>query len=320
MRQGFLFRLQPFHLEVPVRKALTLIFPLILTLGLLLGACNANHSITLADGLGREVILEEPAQRIVSLAPSNTEILFAIGAGAQVVGRDEFSNYPAEALDLPSVGGSWGEYNQEAILALEPDLVLASELNPPELIQQLAELGLTVYQLPNPSDLEGLYTNLETVGRLTAHEAEAATLADNLKDRAAAVLAAVATVETVPVVFYELDASDPQAPWTAGPGTFIDTLLSLAGGRNAAAGLEGAWVQLSLEALLGMDPDIILLGDSNYGITPQSVAARPGWESLKAVQNNQVFEFNDDLVSRPSPRLVDGLEALARLLHPEAFE
>ncbi|HEX7620881.1 MAG TPA: ABC transporter substrate-binding protein, partial [Anaerolineales bacterium] len=121
-----------------------------------------SNSITLTDGLNRKITLAGPAQRVVSLAPANTEILFATSAGAQVVGRDETSDYPAGALTLPTIGGYSG-FNLEAIVALHPDLVLAGGINTPELVASLEQLGLTVYFLPNPARLEDMYTNLETV-------------------------------------------------------------------------------------------------------------------------------------------------------------
>ncbi|MEW6716923.1 MAG: cobalamin-binding protein [Chloroflexota bacterium] len=276
--------------------------------------------ITLTDDLERQVSLVSQPQRVVSLAPSNTEMLFALGAVDQVVGRDEFSDYPPETVELQSVGGGWGEYNMEAIIALNPDLVLAAEINTPEQVQALEELGLTVFMLGNPTDLEGMYDNLMTVAILTGHVEEANNLITSLKERVADVLATVATSQERPSVFYELDASDPNIPWTAGPGTFIDILINMAGGKNIGAMLEGAWAQISIEALVEQDPDIILLGDSAYGITPEMIVERAGWESLSAVLNNLVYPFDDDLVSRPGPRLVDGLETLAELLHPELFK
>ncbi len=135
---------------------------------------------TFQDGLGRMVILPSPAQRIVSLTPSGTEILFAVGAGAQVVGRDAFSDYPAEAANVQDIGGSWGEYNLEAIVALTPDIVLAGEINTPELVAALEDLGLTVYFMANPLTLEDMYASLEFIGALTGHEAESAELVQSL--------------------------------------------------------------------------------------------------------------------------------------------
>jgi iron complex transport system substrate-binding protein len=279
----------------------------------------AAQPITLTDGLGRMVSLPAPAQRVVSLAPSNTEILFAIGAGGQMVGRDMFSDYPPEAVTLPDIGGSMGEYNLEAILALQPDLVLAGGINPPELIAALEQLGLTVYFLPNPLTLEEMYLNLETVGALTGRQAETAALVESLRERVAAVDRAIAGVTDRPTVYYELDATDPSRPYTAGAGTFVDALITRAGGTNVAGQIETPWVQIDIETLLTYDPDLILLGDAAWGESAETVAARPGWGALSAVQSGAIYPFDDDLVSLPGPRLVDGLEALARLFHPALF-
>jgi iron complex transport system substrate-binding protein len=282
----------------------------------------ASVAETFTDGLGREVSLTLPAQKIVSIAPSNTELIFAVGAGTQLVGRDTFSDYPAEALALPDLGSGYPSYNVEAIIALAPDLVLASPLTASEQIQSLADQGLSVYVLPNPKTLDDLYLNLLTVGKLTGHEAEATALVNSLQARVKSITEKTASVQEKPLVFYELDASqDANAPWTTGPGTFMEMLLGLAGARNAGSVLQGEWATISLEELLQQDPDFILLGDALYGgVTPEAVAARPGWETLTAVKEGRVYEFDDNTVSRPGPRMVDGLEALAKLLHPELFK
>jgi iron complex transport system substrate-binding protein len=293
---------------------------------LILSACapavpaKEAAGLTLTDGLGRTVTLASPAQRVVSLAPSNTEILFALGAGDMVVGRDQFSDYPAEAKTIASVGGSMGEYSLEAIAALKPDLVLASELNSPELVASLEKLGLTVYYLSNPKTFEELYTNLETVATLTGRDATK--LTDSLKARVTAVDEKIVPLSSRPSVFYEVDATDPSKPYTAGVGTFINLIINRAGGANITelAGITDPYPQVGLELLVVTPPDIIILGDSMWGTTPEVVAGRPGWESLLAVTEGRVFPFDDNLVSRPGPRLVDGLEALAKLLHPDAFK
>ncbi len=302
-------------------------FFLFLALLFLLAACGPKAAqgtdsavISMADGLERQVTLESPAQRVVSLTPATTEILFAIGAGSQVVGRDLFSDYPPEALSAMDIGGSWGEYNLEAIVALEPDLVIAGGINPPELVSSLEGLGLTVYFLANPLTLEEMYINLEIIAQLTGREEEAADLIETLKARVAAVDEKVAPLSYAPTVYYELDATDPTKPYTAGPGTFVDLLIARAGGINIGSELQGQWAEISLEQLIVSDPAIIILGDSIYGETPEKVAARPGWEVLTAVRDGTVFPFDDDLVSLPGPRMVDGLEGLARILHPEVFE
>lgn len=284
-------------------------------------ATPTSAGVVVTDSEGKEFRLEQPAQRIISLAPSNTEILFALGAGAQVVAREDFSNYPPEAGSLPSVGGSMMNYNLEEITKQQPDLILASPLTPAEALTAMQAITPNIFVVPNPKDLEGLYTNLLNVGTLTGRSSEAEALVSDLRARAKAVADKVATVTEKPVVFYELDATDPAKPWTAGPGTFIDLLITLAGGQNLGASLTGEYAQLSQEELLVKNPDIILLGDALYGgITPESVAARPGWDAIAAVKNGRVETFNDDLVSRPGPRMIDGLEALAKALHPDLFK
>lgn len=293
---------------------------------LLMAGCAApgnngqTGAITLQDGLGREVVLSGAAQRIVSLSPSVTETLFAVGAGEQVVGRDSFSNYPAEAGSIQDVGGSMGNYSMETIASLQPDLVIAAEINTPEQVKALEDLGLTVYYLANPTTLDKIYDLVATVGTLSGHKDEADTLNAGLLARVQAVEETIAKAEDRPLVFYELDGTDASKPWTPGPGSFMDELIRAAGGENAAAGLTSAWAQISIEELLVQDPDYILLGDAIWGVTPEQVAARAGWEELTAVKEGRVLPFNDDLVSRPGPRLVDGLEELARLIHPELYK
>lgn len=280
---------------------------------------QTTYPLTITDGLQRTITLDAPAQRIVSLAPSNTEILYAIDAGAQMVGRDPLSDYPAEALFVADIGDTFIQLNTELIISLEPDLVLAAEITPPEQVAQLEQLGVQVFWLANPKDFEGLYANLITVGQLTGHDQEAATVADSLRTRVATVQTALADVADKPIVFYEVDGlSDPNAPYTAGTGTFIDLVITMAGGTNAAAAVQG-YAQVSIEELLVQNPDFILLGDAAYGATPEAVAQRAGWSQLAAVQANQVLPFDDNLMSRPGPRLVDAVEQLAHLLHPDQF-
>jgi iron complex transport system substrate-binding protein len=280
---------------------------------------STNGPISLVDGLGRRVALASPAQRVVSLAPSNTEILFAVGAGSQVVGRDSFSDYPQAASAIQDIGGSMGNYNTEAILALKPDLVLAGGINSADQVAALEKVGLTVYYLANPSTLEEMYANLETVGQLTGRSAQAAQLVASLQARVKVVDEKISQIKNRPTVYYEVDATDPTKPYTYGPGSFGDLLIQRAGGTNIGDKLQGQFAQISLEQLVNANPTVVLLGDAAGGMTPAMFAARAGLQNLQAVQDHQVYVFNDDLISRPGPRLVDGLEALAKLLHPEFF-
>jgi cobalamin transport system substrate-binding protein len=315
---------------------------LVLVIGLLLGACAApvtsaspslapTQQATLAppsppaqpveavDGAGQTIRLPFPAQRIVSLAPSNTEILFALGAGGQMVGRDEFSDFPEAAKSLPSIATGMGKLNTEAVVALQPDLILAAEITAPDQVETLRGLGLTVFVVTNPDDFEALYANILAVGTVCGRDSQAASLAGELRDRVDAVGTKMATAKSTPRVFYELDGTDPTKPWTSGPGTFLDLLIRAAGGTNVGAVLSSQFAQISSEELVQQDPQVILLGDTAYGTTIESVLARPGWDAMSAVKEGAVHPFDDNLVSRPGPRMVDGLELLARLIHPELF-
>lgn len=284
-------------------------------------ATPAAGTVTITDSLGRQVTLAAPPQRVVSLAPSNTEIMFALDAGSLLVGRDDFSDYPPEALAVPSIGSLYPTVNAETVVALEPDLVLAAGITNPDDVQRLADLGLTVFATRINTTLEDVFHDILEVGTLVGRAAEAEALVGDLRARAEAVTAKTNVAQDRPKVFYEVDATEPASPWTAGPGTFMDQLITQAGGRNIGALLTEQYAQISLEQLVAEDPDVIVLGSSTYGgQTPETVAARVGWGEIKAVQAGAVYVFDDNLVSRPGPRVVEGLELLARLIHPKLFE
>ncbi len=277
-----------------------------------------SAGIELVDGLGRPVELSAPASRIVSIVPSNTEILFAVGAGGQTVGRDDFSDYPEAALEVTSIGSTFGDLNVEAILGLDPDLVLAGAITPPEQIQALEAVDLTVFAVINPVDFEGLFASIETVGVLTGHQTEASSLVQQLRDRYEQVLETVGDAQPVSV-FYEIDGSDPSAPWTTGAGTFQQMVFDLVAGQNIAADIQG-WGQLSLEEIVVRDPSVIIFGSGPFVPTSvESLGERAGWTGLQAVTNGRVYALDTDLIDLPGPRLVDGLEKLAAILHPDLF-
>ena len=275
-------------------------------------------TVAVLDDAQRTVEITGVPEQIISLAPSNTEILFALGLGDKVVGVTDFCDYPEEAQEIEKVG--YVEINLEKIVDLEPDLVLyiggAAQL---EKTQTMEDLGLTVLVLA-PSDIEGIFADIELVGRATGAEDEAADLVSELRARMDEVLSRVAQAERQPLVFYELDATDPTRPWTAGPGSFIDALITMAGGINLGASAEMEWAQFSTEEVIAQDPEIIILGDANYGVTVESVEERPGWGVITAVKAGAIYPIDDTLVSRPGPRIIDGLEELARIIHPELFK
>lgn len=279
---------------------------------------TATPAVRLVDGLGRTVELATPAQRIVSLAPSNTEILFELGAGSQVIARDDFSDYPEEVKALPSITTNLSDINIEQIVLLKPDLVLAAEINTPEQVKALEDVHITVFYLPNPENLEGLYKNLETVAKLTGRQEVAEKMIPSLRKRIQTVEDRLKDVETRPVVYVELDGTDPAKPWTTGPGTFQALIIDMAGGKNAGDEMSSEWAQISQEELIVKNPDFMLV-DAVWGTTLEQVTQRPGWQVMKAVQNKQVVPMDFNLFSRPTPRLVEAVETLAKLLHPEVF-
>lgn len=283
------------------------------------GEPGSSGDLRFVDDLGVEVVLNGPAQQIVTLGPSIVETLFAIGAGSQIVGREDFSTFPPEAIEIPSIGSTFGGLPTEAILALEPDLVIAPQIYSAEQVNALRQVGLTVYYQNNPTDFDSLYANILRLGELTGKLTEAEILNTDLSNRVAAVLSALEAIESQPKVFYELDATDPQNPYTTGAGTFIDVIIGLAGGENIGKELQGDFAQMSSEEIILQNPDVILLADAEYGVTIESVEARPGWDAITAIVEDKVFPFSSYLLSVPGPRLVDGLEEVARLLHPDRF-
>lgn len=277
-----------------------------------------SQEIVVVDGLGREVSLTAPPKRIVSLAPSATETLFALGAGSRLVGRDDFSDYPAEVADIPSIGTTYGELNAEAILGLEPDLVVAAGITPPEHIATLEQLGIPVFVIGNPQDFEELFQSLIVVGELVGHPEAAEALVGEMRTRYQRVIEQTQGVEPVSL-FYEIDASDPEAPYTTGSGTFQNLVIELAGGENVASDIDG-WGQLSLEELVVRDPEVIVFGAGPFvPTTVESLKERPGWGQISAVQSERVYGIDTDLLDLVGPRLVEGLETLAEVLHPDLF-
>jgi iron complex transport system substrate-binding protein len=293
----------------------------------LLSACKSAQEIepksgpiTVTDDLGFVVVLEKPAQAIISLSPSLTEILFSVGAGDRLIGRDSNSIYPENALEAVDLGGMWDGIPIEDILAMEPDLILAGEIYSAEAIAELRDLGLVVYWQANPDNFEELFDNIRDISVLSGTETLAEELVISLDERVATLDEKLSAVKSNPLVFYELDASEPANPWTVGAGEFISHIINRSKAQNLGDSLEGAWVQISSEELIAQDPDVILLADALYGITPESLAERAGWSVISAVINGEIYAFDPFILSVPGPRLVDGFELLAEILHPEIFE
>jgi iron complex transport system substrate-binding protein len=266
--------------------------------------------LTITDDAGRQVTIERSPTRIVSIAPSNTEMLFALGLEERIAGVDSYSTYPPEAALKPQVG-SYLEPDLERVVAAEPDLILATEAHVGTVLPELDALGLPTVVI-EPTDLDEVFSGMLLVGTIADTSPQAKQVVCELQARVDAVTAAVAGAPR-PRVFFELSPD----LYTAGPGSFVDDLISRAGGDNVAAGAAELWPQLSAEAVVSADPQVILLADHEAGVTAEQVAARPGWQNVSAVQQGRIVSLDSDLVARPGPRVVDGLEAIAAALHPD---
>jgi len=278
----------------------------------------------LVDDLGYSLTLTSPPERIVSLAPSNTEILFAVGAGDNVVGVTDFCNYPydfaawIEAGNMTSIGNYYGP-SVEPIVALDPDLVLATT-GSLEAAENLRDLGYNVLVV-EPKNLSFVLRDILLVGRATDRYSEAVALESEIRQRIDAVVNQAADATSTPKVYHEV-WNEPMM--SAGPGTFIDEIITLAGGENIFNDATTSWPTVSSEAIIEKNPDVMVfpdmyMGRQNFYETIEAVENRPGWDIISAVQNDAIYEINADIISRSGPRLADALEALAKMIHPEIF-
>ncbi|MBX3141980.1 MAG: ABC transporter substrate-binding protein [Trueperaceae bacterium] len=287
-----------------------------LTLALLLlapGALATNYPVTVVDDLGRDVTLTAVPERVVSMLPSHTESVCAVGACAALVGVDTYSNYPASVTGLPTLGDAFGP-DLEAIVALEPDFVLVDEYS--GLQAPLEALGIAVYA-GSPQTIAETYDFLTTLGTLLDRETEAAVLVGRLQGELAGVASVLAGVNG-PTVFVELDPT----PYSVGPGSYLDELVAAAGGVNVVTAAMGPFPQVDPEYVVLQDPAFILLTDAPFGVTAADVAARPGWGGLTAVVSGRVVEIDQetaDVLSRSGPRLGEAVRRLAAIFHPGMF-
>lgn len=265
------------------------------------------------DFQGRSVRLPASVGRIVSIGASNTEFLFALGAGDRVVGVDDFSDEPPAALRKEKVGGV--RVNLEKVASLRPDLVITIRFSDGT-VERLAAGGAVVLVV-DPQGLADVPRSATLIGQAIGADGRA--LADGITRRLQAVRERAAAIAAKPRVFHEVDATDPAKPFTVGPGSFVHDLIELAGGANVAARSASPYPQLSAEELVRADPEVIVLADADYGVTPEQVAARPGWSGISAVRNRRVHPISANLASRPGPRVAEAAEAYAKLLHPTVF-
>ena len=296
-----------------------------LLISMVVGCQSQSQPETYTDDMGRAIVIDQIPQRIVSFGPSITEILFALGLEEKVVGVENYSDYPEAAKLKPKVGDAFNP-SLEKIVELDPDLVFTVKQE--QLNSELDALGIQFVVL-DPEDIDGILRDIELVGEITGTKKRAAELIGDMQNSISQALAQVKDAPKVRV-FFIVDATDLNLPWTAGTGSFIDALITMAGGENIAAKGQGAWVQFSLEEIISSDPEIIIIQTLPGSIPTASnqcdgvcqlinaadkLKEHPVWGEMPAVQQGKSYFINGDLVSRPGPRIVQGLEELVRIIH-----
>lgn len=273
--------------------------------------------MSVTDGLGRVVVVPANPQRIISLAPRNTEILFAVGAGGQLAGVTTQCNFPAEAQLKERIGGFTTEsMSLEKIVALKPDLVVSADEMHRPVITQLERLEIPVVAM-GAGSLSGLADEIEMLGRITGHEQNARELVAKMRERMARVRARAAQIpaDQRVTVYYQVWDNPLTA---AGPATYFGEMIELCGAVNIVSDRSARYVEISEEVVVARDPDVILSPSVHAEqVTREQFTGRPGWAALRAVRNDRVYLIEGDVISRCGPRLVDALEAMSRCLYPE---
>ena len=273
-----------------------------------------SFPVTITDDAGTSVAIPERPERIVSLTPGTTEILFAIGAGDRVVATTDADDYPPAAVPLPDVA-SFGSVDLERIVELEADLVLAggNEYTPSDAIRSLRSFDIPLVVVYAAS-VDGVLADIELIGEAVGNAPDARALVDEMRTEIDVLSAAVEDLPP-PRVFYEIDAS----VGVYGPAdeSFLAEMIRLAGGEPITTGSASSF-EIPLERLVAADPEVIVLGDAAFGVTPEQVAERPAWAQMTAVQDGAVRVVDDKLVTRPGPRLAQGLRSLVLSIHPDA--
>ncbi len=285
-----------------------------------LGACpRAGGAQVIKDDFGRTFPLpERTPERIVSLAPNVTEILFALGLGDRVVGVTRFCDYPPGTAAIPRIGGLV-DPNIEVVQSLDPDLVVAFRGNPLRLVERMAKLGLPVFVCDVGEGLDALFPLIERIARITRTEARGAELAAGLRRRIGAVDASLRGAAAGPKVFVLLHG---QGLWTCGGESFVDDLVARAGGANVASALPKKWALYKRERIIKDDPDVVFIlarSPDDFASSRDWLLRMPGADRIAAVKAGRIYELDENAASRFGPRLVDVLDRVARLLHPERF-
>ncbi|MFJ7663336.1 ABC transporter substrate-binding protein [Lysinibacillus sp. NPDC097162] len=278
---------------------------------------EATFPLTITDATGKDIVLEAPPEKIISLIPSNTEILFELGLNDKIVGVNDYDDYPPEVADKEKVGSM--EFNIEQIIALQPDIVFAHESGIASLggaMDQLEAAGVKVFVVTNASDFNETYTTIEQLGRATGKLPEAEKIIANMKAKVEEVQAKLQGVKPKKVF---VETSDEPEIYTPGKDTFMQEMLEMIHAENIAADTDG-WFKIDAEQIITKNPDVIVV---TYNYVPDiltKIPQRAGFDTITAVKNKAIVQVDENTTSRQGPRLADGLEELAKAIYPEAFE
>ena len=275
-----------------------------------------NFPMEFIDGIGNTITINAKPERIISLAPSHTEILYALGLGDKVVGVTQFCDYPEEVKNKPIIGDSFS-INLEKIVSLEPDLVIEYWGMNDELKKQLENAGIALVTF-SPESISQIQDTIIKIGVATGTSEKAEEIVLSIKNKQIEITNKVKDAPPVKV-FYEIEYSS--ALWTAGKGSFIDEIITLGGGQNVAADAVGAYAQYSVEALLEKDPQVYVTNTFNMGLQNYNdIKDRPGFNGITAVREGRIEILDGNILSRPSHRVVEALELMAKAIHPELFK
>ncbi len=275
--------------------------------------------ITLKDALGHNFTVSKAPQRIVSLAPNITEILFALGLEEKVVGVTRFCDYPSESKEKEKIGGLV-DPNLERINALHPDLVIGFRGNPITILERMKSLGLRLFVLEMGENLESVFLIIRKIGIVTRRQGQAETLIQSMKTKYNFIQTALQDVSHKPKVFFSLHG---RGLWTCGKGSFLDDLVRKARGINIAGLINRKWLHLNREHLIHENPEVIIIiskSKDDFENARKWMMEEKHFQGLKAIQSNRIYLLDENMTTRPGPRLIDALDQLAHILHPQQFK
>jgi iron complex transport system substrate-binding protein len=322
-----------------MKRIYTLLFALLLSV-LVLAGCGASEEketnqgeqgakteqtekaafpVTIKDAADEDVVIEAQPEKIVSLIPSNTEIAFALGLGEKIVGVSDNDNYPEEVANIEKIGGM--EFNVEKIISLQPDVVLAQGSmadSSAEGLKQIQDAGIPVIVVNDAKNFAEVYKSIEMIGTATGKQEEAQKIVDDMKAKVEDLKAKAATIKDEDKKSVLMEISPAPELYAAGKNTFIDEMLSIINAENIVK--EEGWPKVDQEAIISSNPDVIITTYGFYVDNPVGqVTSREGWQDINAVKNKQVVDVHSDKVTRPGPRLVEGVEEVAKAVYPDIF-